>query len=103
MEVIGIRSDEAVDAELDRLISKRASQDTRPDPDELEPGYVESVRRFNARRREENRAAWCEYHHLQAERHRSILEALIEHHERRAEELGETGNLAKQNRPKGAP
>ncbi len=49
---------EAVDAELDRLISKRASQDRSPGPDELEPGYVESVRRFNARVRAENRAAW---------------------------------------------
>jgi hypothetical protein len=28
---------ETVDAELDRLISKRASQDRRPDPDELDP------------------------------------------------------------------
>jgi hypothetical protein len=94
MEVIGIRSDEAVDAELDRLISKRASQDTRPDPDELEPGYVESVRRFNARRREENRAAWREYHRQQALRHRGILEALINYHERRATELGEIGESA---------
>ena len=34
---------EALDVELDRLISKRASQDRRPDPDKLEPGYMESV------------------------------------------------------------
>ncbi len=94
---------EAVDAELDRLISRRASQDTRPDPDETEPGYVESVLRFNARRREENRAAWCDYHRQQAVRHRGILEALVSYHERRATELGELGDLAKQNRPKGAP
>ncbi len=88
---------DSVDAELDRLISKRATQDRGPDPDELEPGYVESVRAHNARRSEEMKAAWCEYHQLQAARHRSILEALIEHHERRAEEL------AKQNLRKGAP
>ena len=31
---------------------------SHPDPDELEPGYVESVRRFNARQRAENLAAW---------------------------------------------
>jgi len=91
MEVIGIRSDEAVDAELDRLISRRASQDRRPDPDEQDALWKASVRAHNARRSEEMKAAWCEYHQLQAERHRSILEALIEHHERRAEELGETG------------
>ena len=85
---------DTVDLELDRLISKRASQDTRPDPDELEPGYVESVRRFNARRREENRAAWCDYHRQQAARHRGILEALVSYHERRATELGEIGESA---------
>jgi hypothetical protein len=78
---------EAVDEELDRLISRRASQDRRPDPDELEPGYVESVRRYNARRQEEDRAAWCEHHQEQAARLRATLEALIARHERRAQEL----------------
>ena len=81
---------DTVDAELDRLISKRASQDTRPDPDELEPGNVESVRRFNARIRAENREAWCEYHRLQAGRHRAVLESLIAHHEAMAARLQET-------------
>ncbi len=85
---------DTVDAELDRLISRRASQDCRPDPDELEPGYVESVRRFNARRREENRQAWAAFHEGQAERHRAILEAMISYHERRATELGEIGESA---------
>ena len=49
---------EAVDTELDRLISRRASQDRRQDTDELEPSYAESVRRYNARRRRENAAQW---------------------------------------------
>ena len=78
---------DTVDLELDRLISRRASQDRRQDPDELEPGYVESVRRFNARVRAENRAAWSEYHRDQAERHRAVLEGLVSHHEREAEKL----------------
>ncbi len=78
---------EAVDAELDRLISKRASQDRSPGPDELEPGYVESVRRFNARVRAENRAAWCEYHRGQAERLRASLVRLVEFHEEQAAKL----------------
>ena len=73
--------------DLDRLISKRASQDRRPDPDELEPGYVESVRRFNARVRAENRAAWCEYHRGQAERLRASLVRLVEFHEEQAAKL----------------
>ena len=47
---------------LDRLISRRASQDRRPDPLELEPSYVESVRRFRERRRQENRARWHAHH-----------------------------------------
>jgi hypothetical protein len=53
--------DASVDVELDRLISRRASQDRRPDPDEREELWKESVRRYNARRCEENRRAWCEY------------------------------------------
>ena len=76
--------------DLDRLISKRASQDRRPDPDELEPGYVESVRRFNARQRAENRAAWSEYHRGQAERLRRNLQDLITHHETQAARLCES-------------
>jgi hypothetical protein len=78
-----------VDAELDRLIARRASQDSRPCPDALEPSYRESVRRFNARRRAENREAWCEYHREQAARLRRNLEALIAHHEERASKLEE--------------
>jgi len=78
---------DTVDAELERLISKRASQDTRPDPDEQDELWKASVHRQNARRNEELRAAWCEYHQLQAERHRAILEALIAEHERKAMNL----------------
>jgi hypothetical protein len=48
---------------------------------------VESVQRHNARRSEEMRAAWCEYHQLQAARHRAILEALIAEHEAKAMKL----------------
>jgi hypothetical protein len=44
---------ETADAEWDRLISKRASQDRRPDPDGREELWQESVRRYNARRRDE--------------------------------------------------
>jgi hypothetical protein len=80
---------DTVNAELDRLISKRASQDTRPGPDELEPGYVESVRRHNARRSEEMRAAWCEYHQLQAERLENVAAALAAGHRATAARLRE--------------
>jgi hypothetical protein len=80
---------DTVDAELDRLISKRASQDRRPDPDEQEELWKESVRAYTARGREEMRAAWCEYHQGQAVRHRAVLEALIARHEEQAVKLME--------------
>jgi hypothetical protein len=58
---------DTIDAELDRLIRKQASQDRRPDPDEQEELWKESVRRYNARRQEENCLAWCEsFMHLAA-------------------------------------
>ena len=77
-----------VEAELARLVEKRSSRET--DPDERDELWKASVTAYNARRREENRLAWCEYHRGQAERHRAILEALIAEHQAQAEkyELG---------------
>jgi hypothetical protein len=46
---VGVARADAVDAELDRLVSRRASQDRRPDPDEQEELWKASVRRYNAR------------------------------------------------------
>jgi hypothetical protein len=77
---------EMVEKQLDALIERRARKEG-VDPDEIEPGYVESVRRFNARRREEMRAAWTSYHEGQAERHRRTLQDLIAHHEAQAAKL----------------
>ncbi len=81
---------DSVDAELDRLISRRASQDTRPDPAEKEELWKRSVRVHHARIREEHRQAWCDYHRLLAGQHRAVLEALIAHHEAMAERLQTT-------------
>ena len=78
-----------MDQELDRLISKRASQDMRPDPDENEELWKVSVRAHNARQRAENRAAWSEYHRGQAIRLRRNLEDLIAFHEAQLCELVE--------------
>ena len=83
-----------VDVGLDRLISKRASQDRRPDPDEQEEFWKASARTYTARRREEMRAAWCERHQDQAARLRATLEALIASHEEQAERY--------RDQPKGA-
>jgi hypothetical protein len=86
-------SAEAVDADLVRLIERRSRRD--PDHDELEPSYAESVRRYNARRADEMRAAWCEFHQGQAARHRAVLESLVARHEEQAAKLMDT-------QPKGA-
>jgi len=82
---------DTVEVELKRLMEKRSSRET--DPDERDELWKASVAAYNARRREENRMAWCEYHRDQAKRHRAILEALIAEHRAQAEryELGPKG------------
>ena len=52
---------EMAEKQLDILIERRSSKG-EADPDEREELWKESVRRYNARRREEMRAAWCEHH-----------------------------------------
>jgi hypothetical protein len=80
---------EAVEAELDRLIERRSRQ---KDPEEKSKAWQESVRRYNAHRREENRLAWCDYFsHLAGS-----LRARAEEYDHRAQALMET------DRPKGA-
>jgi hypothetical protein len=71
-----------------RMIEHR-SRKGDVDRDEFEPFYMESVRRYNDRRREEMRAAWASYHEGQAERHRRTLQDLIAHHETQAAKLCE--------------
>ena len=73
---------EMVEKELDQMIERRSRQ---KDPDEESELWRESVRRYNARRREQMRAAWCEHHQGQAVRLRTALEALITDHEEQAE------------------
>jgi hypothetical protein len=85
---------EMVEKQFDALIQRRARKGD-VDPDEREALWQTSVRRYNARRREEMRAAWAFYHEGQAERHRATLQALIEHHESEAARLMDV-------RPKGA-
>jgi len=77
---------EMVEKELNAFIERR-SRKGEVDPDELEPSYMESVRRYDARRRAEMRAAWCEYHQGQAERLRCLVEPLIAFHKERAAKL----------------
>ena len=76
---------EAVKAELAHLLEGRSSREL--DSDEREALWRESVRSYNARRREEMRAAWWKYHQGQAARYRAVLEALIARHEDEAAKL----------------
>ncbi len=51
-----------VDTDLDRLISRRASEDRSPDPDEQEELWKASVRRHHEAIRRTNRALWYAWH-----------------------------------------
>jgi CBS-domain-containing membrane protein len=85
---VDIARSEVVEADLDRLLERR-SRKGDVDPDEREALWQESVRRYNARRSEEMRAARIEYHQGQAVRLRAALEALIRQHEAQAARLCE--------------
>ncbi len=76
---------EAVEAELDRLVEKRARE--ARDANAIEELWVESVRRHHARRREENAALWRAYHLSQAARLEATAAELARGHRARAEAL----------------
>ena len=84
---------EMVEKQLDAMIQRRARKGD-VDPDEREALWQASVRRYNRRKREEMRAAWCEHHQGQATRLRAVLEELINRHEEQAERY--------RDQPKGA-
>ena len=68
-----IAHDEAVEAELTRLVEKR-SPNGHQDPDELEPTYAESVRRYHERATAERRAQWIDFHRHMAQLHAWLSE-----------------------------
>jgi hypothetical protein len=76
---------ETVEAELVRMIEKRARRE--PNLDAREELWKESVRAYNASKEAERRAAWSDYHQGQALRLRRIMMNLVEHHENRARQL----------------
>ena len=82
------RAGEAVEHELDAFISKRHVQRVKSEGErQAEEAWKESVRWYEARRREENRQAWASFHETQAERHRRTLASLIAGHEEKARKL----------------
>jgi hypothetical protein len=83
---VDIAYGEAVESELRRLIEKRhdlrvAEEGERPEHE----AWLASERRYDARRRAENGAAWLAFHEGQAARHRGVLEGLVAYHEAEAE------------------
>jgi hypothetical protein len=77
---------EMVEQRLDAMIQRRARKG-EVDPDEREELWKESVRRYNARRREENRLAWQSYFSRLA----GSLKARAEEYDQRAALLEDQG------------
>ena len=75
---------DTVDVELNRLVEKRSPRET--DADERDELWKASVAAYNARRREENRLAWCDYF----ERLAACLRARAEEYDHRAQTLMES-------------
>lgn len=73
--------DDRAGRELDRLITKR--HDLRDGEAMLEPSYAASVRRYNARREEEHRSEWGNFHEKMSRLHA----CLSEEHAQKAELL----------------
>jgi hypothetical protein len=73
---------EMVEKQLDAMIQRRARKGD-VDPDEASELWRESVKRYNARRREENRLAWCDYF----ERLATSLRSRAEEYDHRAQML----------------
>jgi hypothetical protein len=86
---------ESVEKELTAFIERRDRQRRRTQGERLaEEAWMESERRYNEKRRRENRANWYRWHLDQAERHRRTLEGLITHHETQASRLCAEGDAA---------
>jgi hypothetical protein len=64
--------DDRADRELTRLIEKR--HDPSDGDALLEPTYAASIRRYNARREEENRSEWGNFHEKMAQLHAWLSE-----------------------------
>jgi hypothetical protein len=77
---VDIARGEMVERELDAMIERRSR---KKDPEEESELWKESVRRYNARKSEENRLAWCDYFSHLA----SALRTRAEEYDHRAQAL----------------
>jgi hypothetical protein len=89
---VDIAHGEHVEKELDLLITAatRSAEPRRARDERRRCGRRE--RRYTQQRREENRAARCEYHEDQAARMSAVLEALIGYHNVQAQKYRENGH-----------
>jgi hypothetical protein len=84
-QVLDVERGEAIEKELEAFIEKRARKE--PNLDAREELWKASVRRYNAAREAERRAAWATYHVGQASRLRRVMTNLVEFHEAKARQL----------------
>ena len=87
-QVLDVERGEMVEAELDRMIEKRARKE--PNLDAQEELWKSSVRTYHSRQRKEIAAAWFAHFCRMAENHRTIAQD----YELRAERLCEEGSSA---------
>ncbi len=77
---------EAVEAELDRLVERRAVE--AEEANAIEVAWAESARRHHARQQATNREAWRSFYLEQAERLERTAAELAASHRARAARLG---------------
>jgi hypothetical protein len=78
---------ERAESEIDGFISRRARENA--EANRIEALWVESTRRYNEKRRRDNRAAWHAFHLSQAECIERTAAELAANHRARAEALAE--------------
>ena len=66
--------------DLDRLIERRASKE--PDPDELEPSYAESVRRYREKQRREHLWQKLRFHERMLANHTKAFQQILDRHKK---------------------
>ena len=85
MDLYDVAAVEAVEAELDRFVERRARE--ARDQERVETEWAKSERQHRERRRERNRELWCSWHLGQAERLERTAAELAASHRARAEAL----------------
>ena len=69
---------EMVEKELDAFVERRAGRE--PGPDEMEASYMESVRRFHARQRDERLWERLRFYERMLEAHTRTFQQILDRH-----------------------